>query len=173
MEGMKFEGTVKRSKPRQLPKQYLKSERIRIAEGYSCTATVWVPKTPASKYRPMVVLALTHNGKRLGFNFTNAAEMVIAVEELRTFVGSVCVAANDALNKALREYIAYHEAEMLPSFNDYTLTVVQDKLREKEEAAKAVVVDLSTGEILEGAEHEKQSESVSRRKHRRTASASR
>jgi hypothetical protein len=152
-EAVRIEGTVTKVKPRQLPKKYLRSARIRIAKGYTCMATIWVPNTPYSKYAPKVVLSLTHNKRKLCFCFDNAADMVIAVEELRRFVGEVAVKVNDALNEALWEFFSHHRSEMLPSFNEYTITVVQERSKNDQEEVTCRV-NAKTGEITEETYHE-------------------
>ncbi|MBX2992123.1 MAG: hypothetical protein KF749_13285 [Bacteroidetes bacterium] len=148
-KGVSYKAVMKQERQKYIPKKLLRHENIRVSDKYSFAASVWIADTPESHLRPTVNLTLQHNGDKIRFCFNNAVEMIVAIEQLREWVGSMSVMVNERHNAALAEYLAFHEGETLPPINDYTVyTVIQDLERKRH--AKYERVDRTTGEILSG-----------------------
>lgn len=87
---------------------------------------------------PTVNMTLSHNEDGVRLCFQNAADMVIFVENLRDFIGSLAVGVHERHAEAVQEFHEYHLGVGLPSLNDTTAhTVIQD-----------LVVEKKTGEIV-------------------------
>jgi hypothetical protein len=140
---------MKQEKQKYIPKKLLRHENIRVSDKYSFAASVWIADTPESHLKPTVNLTLQHNGDKIRFCFNNAVELIVAIEQLREWVAGMSVMIVDRHNVAIAEYLAFHEGEMLPPINDYTVyTVIQDLERKRK--AKYEQVDKRTGEIFSG-----------------------
>ena len=148
-QGERFEVSLRKARPKYMPKKLLRHEKIKINERYSFNATVWIADTPESNLKPTVNLVLQHNGDKLRFCFRDTVEMLTAIEELRHFVGGMCVTIHDRHTKAVKEFLDFHEGVELTPINDYTVyTVIQEKCEQTTDSG-SVVVDRKTGEIIE------------------------
>lgn len=145
-----FEVKLKRSgRPRVIPKKVLRYTKIPIKGNYTFQANLWIADTPYSHFFPTVNLTLQHNGDTLRFCFKDVPELIIAIEELRRFVGELSVTLHEKHCEAVKEFLDYHEEEKLPPLNDYTVhTVIQEKLKEKGKVRR-MVCNVQTGEIVQ------------------------
>lgn len=124
----KYEAVLRKGKLRYMPKKLLKQTKISINRKYTFNATIWIPNTPESNLKPGVVLKFQHNDQEVRLCFNNAADMVIAIDDLRHFVGTLAPTVHLKHEEAVREWLDFHEAQLSPPINDYTiLTVIQDK----------------------------------------------
>lgn len=143
-----YEVVLKKRRFKYIPKKILRHSKIRVSDKYSFNASVWVADTPESNLKPTVNLTLQHNGDKIRLCFHDTVEMMNAIEELRYFIGMLCVTVHNRHTEAIREYIAYHEDDMLPPINDYTVyTVIQEKSENGKD--KLLSVNKETGEIID------------------------
>jgi len=144
----KYEVVLRKGKRKFLPKKILRHAKIKINDKYSFNASVWVADTPESNMKPTVNLTLQHNGDRIRFCFHDTVELISAIDELRQFLGSLCLTVHNRHTEAIREFIAFHEEDMLPPINDYTVyTVIQDKSDDGK--SKELLCNKQTGELID------------------------
>lgn len=144
----KYEVVLRKGKRKFLPKKVLRHQKIRINDKYTFNASVWIADTPESNFKPTVNLTLQHNGDKVRFCFHDTVEMVNSIEELRRFIGELCVTIHNRHTEAIKEFISFHRDDMLPPINDYTVyTVIQEKSENGD--TKEMLCNKQTGELID------------------------
>ena len=128
----RYEAVLRTRPIKYMPKKLLKHTKISINKHYTANVCLWIPNTPEYNLKPGVVLKLQHNDQDIRLCFNNAADMIMFVEDLRKWVGSLAATAHLKQEEAIREWLAFHENQLTPPINDYTdSTVIQEESQSK------------------------------------------
>ncbi len=147
--GRPFKGKITPYKPRPFAKKILVNKPIRINAKYGFMASIWVPNTPASNFKPTIALTLSHSDSVLRLCFDSVTDMREAVDSLRSFVLDKAYLVHDAYCIALQEFLEYHEGKRMQGLNDNTASTVIQDITKYKYSPKRKFVNKQTGEITE------------------------
>jgi hypothetical protein len=139
-------GNIRTKRGRRFAKKILLHEKIRVSDKFTCNASLWVADTPQSHLNPTICLTLQHGEHKISLCFENAADLVLAVSDLKEWVDINSARIDQAHKEAVKEHLEFQSK--MNHIDDYTdLTVIQGEPGENGES-KHYLFNQKTGEIL-------------------------